>query len=118
MIRLLSRPVPLALALVGSLALGACEGNVVKDIVQSAGIGGEPKPAPDFVSRTRASRYDYMPIGVAPARRAKPKDADEVADSEAGMDAVRSRNEGRGAAARAAAAASTPPAPVPTPKAP
>ena len=111
----MSRPVGLLLPLVPFvlLALAGCEGNPVKDLAQSAGIGGEPRPAPDFVSRTRQSGYDYMPIGVAAPRRAKPKTKDEVAEAEVGMDAVRSRNEGRGAAARSAGASANANAPAP-----
>lgn len=85
-------------------ALGACaDGNLVKDMAQAAGIGGEPRPAPDFVTRTRAATYEYLPVGEsAPKRSLKAKDAAGLAKAEAEMDAARTRNEARGAAARRA----------------
>lgn len=90
-----------------SMALSGCAGdaNLVRDAAIASGVtGGEPKPPPDFVSRTRAQSVDYLPIGVsAPARALPAKDAAAVGGAEAEMDALRKRNEGRGAQARRAA---------------
>jgi hypothetical protein len=97
--------------------LGACgETNLVKDVAQGVGIGGEPRPAPDFVARTRAPKYDYLPVGEsAPQRSTKAKDAAGLAQAEAEMDAARARNEASGAAARQAASSAGPAEPVRTP---
>lgn len=98
---------------VSLLALAGCEGNVVKDLAQSAGIGGEPRPAPDFVTRTRAGGYDYQPVGEsAPKRHLKAKDKEGVASAETSLDGVRSHNEARGAAARAVGSAVVPAKPA------
>ena len=95
------------LVLVGS-ALGGCAGdaNPVRDLAMAAGVtGGEPKPAPDFVVRTRTSSPDYLPVGIsAPPRRVKPKDPIEVKRAEGEMQALGRRNAARGAAARRDAA--------------
>jgi hypothetical protein len=107
---------PALCALLSLAALGACADNPMKDMAQAAGIGGEPKPAPDFITRTRAAHYDYMPIGeAAPKRSSRPKNAAGVTEAEASMDAVRTRNEARGRAAKAVAGAVEPPAPVKLP---
>jgi hypothetical protein len=97
-------------------ALGACESNPVKDVAQFAGIGGEPKPAPDFVTRTRAGSYDYVPVGQsAPKRALRPKDVAGVASAEKDMDGIRAQNEARGNTARQAGATVVPAEPVPKP---
>jgi hypothetical protein len=98
-------------------ALGACgETNLVKDVAQGVGIGSEPRAAPDFVARSRAPRYDYLPVGEsAPQRSSKAKDAAGLAQAEAEMDAARVRNEASGAATRRAASSAVPAEPVPAP---
>jgi hypothetical protein len=98
-------------------ALGACgETNLVKDVAQGVGIGSEPRAAPDFVARSRAPKYDYLPVGEsAPQRSSKAKDAAGLAQAEAEMDAARVRNEASGAAARQAASSAVPAEPVPAP---
>lgn len=97
-----------ALAVVASLALGACsgDGNIVRDAAIASGMtGGEPKPPPDFISRSRVTGADYIPVGTdAPRRRLPAKAAAEVGAAETEMDAVRQRNEMRGARARRDAA--------------
>jgi hypothetical protein len=111
------RPSLLSLcAALSCAALGACEGNPVKDVAQYAGIGGEPKPAPDFITRTRSNSYDYMPVGESAAKRKlKPKDVAGVASAEKDMDGIRARNEALGSTTRKAGAAVVPAAPVPKP---
>lgn len=107
-----------ALAILG-LALGGCsgDGNFVRDVAMASGItGGEPKPAPDFVSRTRTAELDYMPIGRAPPPRTyRAKDKTAVASAEAEMNDLRSRNERRGSAARRAGKGPAPSKPAAEP---
>jgi hypothetical protein len=94
--------------------LAACAGNPVKDAAQAAGIGGEPKPAPDFVTRTRREGVGYMPIGEsAPKRRLHAKDAAAVESAASSMDAARSKNEARGRAAKQAGEGAQAAAPAP-----
>lgn len=99
---------PALLATCLSLALCGCiEGaNPVRDIAVASGVtGGEPKPAPDFVSRTRSGRTEFVPVGTdAPRRAMRPKSAAEVSEAEAELERVRARNEARGGGARAAPA--------------
>jgi hypothetical protein len=98
-----------------AVALAGCgETNLVKDAAVAVGIGGEPRPAPDFVARSRPATYEYLPVGQsAPKRSLQAKDAAGLAKAEAEMDAARNANEARGAAARnAAASAAAEPAPV------
>jgi hypothetical protein len=106
--------------LAGTIGLGGCAGdtNPVRDVALAAGItGGEPKPAPDFVTRTRPATLDYTPIGVSPPpRRLRAKGKDEVAGAEASMNELRTSNEARGAQARRAGATPAPVAPKPQPE--
>jgi hypothetical protein len=91
---------------VAGLLLAGCssDANPVRDLAVSAGVtGGEPKPAPDFVTRTRTDQVEYLPVGVAAPRRARPRKAEDVAKAETEMSRVRQRNEARGSAARKAA---------------
>ena len=97
----------LSLVLLGA-ALGGCAsegGNPVRDLALAAGVtGGEPRPAPDVMARTRSAQVDYVPIGVsAPARRYRAKDKDEVESAEAQMNRLSRANEARAAQARRAA---------------
>ena len=96
----------LVLSFLAAAALSGCVGdtNLVRDLAVASGVtGGEPKPPPDFVSRTRRP-VDYMPVGVsAPARTLRAKDAAAVGSAEAEMEGLRRRNEGRAAQARRAA---------------
>lgn len=88
-----------------AMSLAGCsnDANLVRDAAVAAGItGGEPRPAPDFVTRTRSADVDYMPIGTPVPARRRPKDADAVADAEAQMNGLRSRNEALGGSARRA----------------
>ena len=103
--------VPLAAAL--GLGLGACSGdlNPVRDVAVAAGVGAPPRTAPDFVTRTRPEKLDYLPVGTsAPARpiAAKPQAAAKAFEAE--MEGVRAANDTRAAEARAAGAS---PAPIP-----
>lgn len=88
-----------------SLALAACAGdaNPIRDVAVASGVtGGEPKPPPDFISQSRRSGADYVPVGTsAPKRVYRAKTADEVKGAEADLERVRARNE---AAARRKAA--------------
>jgi hypothetical protein len=96
-----------ALALLG-IALGGCAGdtNPVRDLAVASGVtGGEPKPAPDFVARTRPAQAEYVPIGVSPPRRSRAKDKNEVENAEAQMNQLSRANEARAAQARRAGAA-------------
>jgi hypothetical protein len=78
--------------------------------------GGEPKPAPDFVTRTRPATLDYTPIGVSPPPRRLPvKDKESVSGAEAEMNRLRSSNEARGAQARRAGAGPAPKPPAAEP---
>lgn len=88
-----------------ALSLAGCsnDANLVRDAAMAAGVtGGEPRPAPDFITRTRSADVDYMPIGTPVPTRRRPKDADAVADAEAQMNGLRSRNEALGGSARRA----------------
>ena len=68
------------------------------------------------MARSRAPKYDYLPVGEsAPQRSSKAKDAAGLAQAEAEMDAARVRNEASGAAARQAASSAVPAEPVPAP---
>ena len=86
------------------LAIAGCAGdaNPVRDIAMAAGVtGGEPKAAPDFVSRTRTPGADYVPVGSsAPRRDYRSKTAAEVGTAEAELERLRTRNEARGRTAR------------------
>ena len=99
--------VPILFVPVFALALGGCAGdsNVVRDAALAAGVtGGEPKPAPEFVARTRPAQAEYLPIGVsAPPRRYRAKSQDEVEGAEAQMNRISRANEARAAGARRAA---------------
>ncbi|NNM74428.1 hypothetical protein [Enterovirga aerilata] len=102
------RPIlPASLLLLIGAALGGCAGdaNPVRDAAVAAGVtGGEPKPAPDFVARTRPAQVEYLPVGVsAPPRRYRAKTKDEVENAEAQMDRLSRANAARAAAARRAA---------------
>jgi hypothetical protein len=98
----------LAIVLVGA-ALGGCasEGNPVRDLALASGLtGGEPKPAPDFVARTRPAQAEYVPIAaIPPSRRYRAKDKEEVESAEAQMKQLSRANEARAAQARRAGAA-------------
>lgn len=101
--------------LAGALfVLAACQGdaNLVRDAAVSAGVGAEPKPAPDFVASSRPETLDYIRPGIA-TRSAKAKSAEDVKAFEARMEKVRAANESRAAAARELGArpASSPAAP-------
>jgi hypothetical protein len=91
-------------------ALGACgNANPMRDAAHAVGIGSEPPPAPDFVTRTRSTDYEYLPIGRTPPKRnIKAKDAGGVAGAEAEMDALRAQTEATGNQARAAGGAMAP----------
>ncbi|WP_133769742.1 hypothetical protein [Enterovirga rhinocerotis] len=81
----------------GALA-GCSGGNPARDLAIAAGVtGGEPKPAPDFVSRTRRANLDYIPVGTsAPQRRYRSKTASEVGDAEADLERTRAGTTARG----------------------
>ena len=83
------------------LALAACAGdaNPVRDVAVSAGVGTQPKPAPDFVASSRPGELDYIRPGVA-TRAGKAKSADEVKAFEVTMQKTRAANESRARAAR------------------
>ena len=88
-----------ATAIASSLGLSGCalDSNPVKDLVVLAGVkGGEPKPAPDFVSSSRTGNKEYIPVGTdAPKPRDRSKTAQEVTGAEAELDQLRVKNEGR-----------------------
>ena len=100
------------------LALGGCssDANPVRDLAVSAGItGGEPKPAPEFIARTRQDDVAYMPVGESnPKRRFRARSKDDTEKAEAEMNRTRSANEARGLSARRAGA-SAPAAEAPKP---
>jgi hypothetical protein len=90
------------LGLAGALlALAACSGDInpVRDVAVSAGVGTEPKPAPEFVASSRPDELDYIRPGLA-TRSAKAKTAADVKAAEAAMEKVRAGNEAKAAAAR------------------
>lgn len=92
-----------ALLLLPALLAGcAGDANPVRDLAIASGVtGGEPKPAPDFVSNARRENTDYVPVGTsAPKRVYRPKTAAEVSDAEAELNRVRARNEARAAEGR------------------
>ena len=75
-------------------ALAGCAGNPARDLAVAAGVtGGEPKPPPDFVSRTRRQNLDYIPVGTsAPKRVYRVKTPDEVKADEADLQGAGARN--------------------------
>lgn len=83
------------------------DANPVRDLAVSAGItGGEPRPAPDFISRTRQDVTEYMPVGeAAPKRRYRARSKEDTEKAEAELNRTRSANEARGLATRRAGAA-------------
>jgi hypothetical protein len=90
-------------AVAALLALCACAGdtNPVRDLAVATGVGVEPKPAQDFVAKTRPQSLEYLPVGAAPPERARPpKTADEVKALEAEMDRDRAAMQDEAAAAR------------------
>lgn len=91
------------LAAAGLAAAGCSrDANPFRDLAVASGVtGGEPKPAPDFVSQSRSGSVDYVPVGIsAPKRDYRSKTAAEVKSDEAELEGVRARTEARGAAAR------------------
>lgn len=95
-----------SLVLAASLALAGCSGGteLVRDAAMTTGLaGGEPKPPPDFISRSRGAGGDYIATGTPAARPEPRKNAAQVTSAEAEMEALRKRNEARGSAARKAA---------------
>ena len=94
----------LCAGLAACLALAGCVGdtNPVRDLAIASGVtGGEPKPPPDFISRSRPGSVDYVPVGTsAPRRDLRGKTAAEVTNAEAELERVRTRNEARGADVR------------------
>ena len=115
------RPIPAmrrtVLRMAAAISLGVLAGcagdtNPVRDAFVATGIGSEPKPAPDFVSRSRPGTVDYLPVALPKTTRKKARTVAEVKGVEAEMDAVRTTNEAQAAAARAAGSA---PAPAPNP---
>ena len=115
--RALSRLLP-ALGL--AAALSACgDGNPVRDLAVASGVtGGEPRAAPDFVSRSRATSVDYTPVGLsASPRGTRVKDPKAVTSAETEMNAVQAKNEQRAAGARRAGASpAAAPVKVPPPQ--
>lgn len=97
-------PILASVACATAFGLAACAGdaNPVRDLAVASGVtGGEPRPAPDFISRSRTGGADYVPVGTsAPKRALRAKTKAEVAASEAELDRVRARNEARGNDAR------------------
>lgn len=91
-----------ALLLAVPFALAGCSGggNPMRDLAMASGVtGGEPRAAPDFISRTRTENKDYVPVGTAaPKRVYRSKTADEVKASEADLDRTRTRIEAAGRA--------------------
>ncbi len=98
------------------LALAACSGdlNPVRDLAVATGVGAEPKPAPDFIAKSRPAEVDYIEPGLA-ERPSKAKSAAEVKAAEAEMDQIRAKNEAEAAAARQLGA--PPPAAAPAARA-
>lgn len=94
---MLSKATATLVLLAAAAGLGACAGdaNPVRDLAVASGVtGGEPKPAPDFVTRTRTAGTDYVPVGSsAPKRELRPKTKTEVTNAEAELDRTRARNE-------------------------
>ncbi len=107
---------PLLIAAILPLAAASCgtDANPVRDLAIASGVtGGEPRPAPDFVTRSRPASVEYTPIGVAPpARRFRAKDKAKVETAEKEMNELRSSNEARAARARRAAGSSATPVPA------
>ena len=91
--------IAVCLALATPLSLGACAGNPARDLAVAAGVtGGEPKPAPDFVSKTRRQNLDYIPVGTsAPKRIYRSKTADEVKGAESELEVRRASNAAKAA---------------------
>ena len=89
-----------------ALALGGCSGDVnpLRDTLVAAGVGAKPRPAPEFIERSRSKDLDYLPIGAAPQpRRTEAKTEEEVRRAAAEMEGARGRNQAQADAARRAA---------------
>ena len=69
-------------------------GRADRDLAVAAGVtGGEPRTPPDFVSRTRRSNLDYIPVGTsAPKRAYRVKTKDEVESAESDLEGRRASN--------------------------
>src|SRR5690349_15408420 len=70
-----------SLAILLLTGLAACQGdaNPVRDVVVSSGFGPTRTETPDFVTRTRPSNLDYVPVGTsAPDRALKARTPEEV----------------------------------------
>lgn len=90
----------LCFSLAIAFALGGCAGNPARDLAVAAGVtGGEPKPPPDFVSRTRRTDMDYIPVGTsAPKRAYRVKTPQEVKSAESDLEGRRAAAAAQGAA--------------------
>jgi hypothetical protein len=93
------RRIALVLGAAASFALAGCAGNPARDLAVAAGVtGGEPKPPPDFVSRTRRSNLDYIPVGTSAPRRAyRVKTQDEVKGAESELEGRRASSAAKAA---------------------
>lgn len=87
-------------SLATTFVVGGCAGNPARDLAVAAGVtGGEPKPAPDFVRRTRRQDLDFIPVGTsAPKRAYRVKTGAEVGSSQTELDQLKAQNDARAAA--------------------
>jgi ribosomal protein L12E/L44/L45/RPP1/RPP2 len=93
------------LMLIMALAGCSADTNPIRDVAVATGIGVEPKPAPDFVRRTRPERVDYVPVAAVPQPPRPAKSAAEVKAAEDALEASRTANEAAAEEARKAGAA-------------
>lgn len=96
------------------IILAAC-GNTAGNFVRSTGLGPNTAQPEAFVVQSRSGEVDFIPVGTSqPGPSNAAKNAQQIKDAEAEMDALRARNANAGAAA-AAAGGTPPPDPALTP---
>jgi hypothetical protein len=105
-----------AILLAGVAVLAGCttDGNPVRDTAIAVGMGPKIEAAPEFVTRSRPARLDFIPFGTAPpARPTAARTIDEVKATEAELEALRASHEAVAQSARQGGEATPAPAPVP-----
>lgn len=87
---------------IGAFVSGCAEGaNPVRDIALSTGLATPAKTPPEFVTKTRPSSLEFMPVGVkAPPRPLAMKTLAEVEASKAALDGSRTKNDANASIAK------------------
>lgn len=102
--RLIALFIPVVLAGCGS-------DGPVKQAVGLTGFATTPAEPAQFVRDQRPQSTQYLPIGAAPPARDKIKSQDDVKQTEAAMDSLRTGNEAKATTAKALGATPAPTVP-------